>query len=206
MKLLILGPTGRLGQQLIAQALEQGHEVTAFARSPGKIAQASDRLRVVQGDVLHSQSVDAAAQGKDAVISALGVGESFKSGGLIARSMPNIVRAMENAGIRRFVLTSGVILKLEQVPPILKLVMRLLMTDLMADKRAGEDILRASNLDWTVVYPTRLTNGSKTGQYRHGEVLRLRGIPVISRADVADLILKLLGDPTSIRKEIVASN
>jgi putative NADH-flavin reductase len=80
------------------------------------------------------------------------------------------------------------------------------MKDLMRDKRAGEDLLRATDLDWTLVYPTRLTNGPRTGRYRSGEVLRLRGFPTISRADVADLILKLLNEMGSIQKEILASN
>jgi putative NADH-flavin reductase len=207
MKLLVLGATGPLGQRIVAQALEQGHEVTAFARSPQKLRLEHDHLRIARGDVLDgSGSVEAAVKGQEAVISALGVGRSFKSGGLIARSMPVIVQAMERQQVGRLIFTSGIIVKLDSVPFVMRVLLRLLQRDLMIDKKAGEDILRTSALDWTLVYPTALTNGPKTGRYRFGEQVELRGLPTVSRSDVADLILKQLSEAASIRKDIIVSN
>jgi putative NADH-flavin reductase len=206
-KLAIIGSTGLLGQELVAQALEEGHHVTAFARDPRKLTRSHANLRVVQGDVLDgSKSLEPAVEGQDAVVSALGVGESFKPGGLIARSTPHVLLAMEARGVQRLIVTSGIIVKLDLVPAIPRLLMRLLMKELAADKKAGEDLLRQSRLDWTIVYPTRLTTGPKTGKYRSGERLKLSGIPRVSRADVADLILKSIGDTSSIRKDIVISD
>jgi putative NADH-flavin reductase len=205
MRLLVLGSTGRLGHELVSQALEQGHDVTAFARTPDKLKLNHPKLKVVQGDVLETSTVKAAVLGQDAVISALGVGESFKSESLISRSMPVIVEAMETQGVGRLIFTSGIILKLDVVPLFMRLLMRLLMRDLMRDKKAGEDLLRQSRLEWTLVYPVRMTGGPKSGRYRSGERLKLTGIPRVARADVADLILKQLADRGSIHKDIIVS-
>jgi putative NADH-flavin reductase len=206
MKLLLLGATGRLGRELVGQGLARGHEITALVRNPEKLEVDHGALRVVRGDVLEGDGLASAAKGQDAVVSALGVGASLRPRGLIARSMPMIVRAMESQGVRRLIFTSGVILKPGAVPLVPRLLMRLLMRDLAADKKAGEDLLRETGLAWTLVYPVRLTNGPRSGKYRSGEQLVLRGFPTVSRADVADLILRLLEEPGSIRKDILISN
>ena len=72
MKLLILGATGGTGRALIEQALEQGHVVTALARNPAKIRTSHTNLRVIKGDILSYPSLEAAIEGQDAVLSALG--------------------------------------------------------------------------------------------------------------------------------------
>ncbi len=72
MNLLIIGATGGTGRALVDQALTQGHTVTAFVCNPAKIKPMRERLTLVQGDVLHYESVERAVQGKDAVLSALG--------------------------------------------------------------------------------------------------------------------------------------
>lgn len=72
MKVLIFGATGGTGRALAAQALEQGHVVTAFARDPAKVRASQQNLTVARGNMLDSKSVEAAVQGQDAVLSALG--------------------------------------------------------------------------------------------------------------------------------------
>ncbi len=72
MKLTIFGATGRTGRQLLTQALEAGHEVTAFVRDPSKLGVTHSRLRVMQGDVYDASVVEDATKGQDAVLSALG--------------------------------------------------------------------------------------------------------------------------------------
>jgi putative NADH-flavin reductase len=73
MKVLVFGATGGTGRQLVRQALEQGHVVTAFARDPGKMHLVHDNLRVVRGDILEPASIETAVAGQDAVMSALGI-------------------------------------------------------------------------------------------------------------------------------------
>jgi putative NADH-flavin reductase len=73
MKFLVFGVTGGTGREILAQALGQGHSVTAFVRNPAALTTKHKNLRVVRGDILDYPSVEASVQGKDAVLSALGV-------------------------------------------------------------------------------------------------------------------------------------
>lgn len=205
---LVLGATGGTGQQLVTQALQQGHMVTALVRDPSQMSFASDHLRVLAGSVTDDDSALATAvHGQDVVISALGVGKSFKSGSLIAESVPRIVRAMKDEGIRRVIFTSafGVGETLRDVPLVPRLFMRLLLQDVYRDKDAGEARLIDSQLDWTLVYPSGLVDGAATGRYRVGERLPLRGFPRIARADVAAFLLTQIDDTTYVRKRVLIS-
>jgi putative NADH-flavin reductase len=204
----VLGATGGTGQQLVAQALQQGHLVTALVRDPQRLAIASDRLRILTGSVDAGEALATAVRGQDVVISALGVGKSFKSGGLIARSMPCIVREMDAQGIRRLIFTSafGVGETHRDVPLIPRIFIRLLLQDVYRDKEAGEEQLRLSDLDWTLVYPAGLVDGPMTRRYRVGERLPLRGFPRISRSDVAAFLLSQIDDPTYVRRGVLISS
>ncbi|MBI5909982.1 MAG: SDR family oxidoreductase [Betaproteobacteria bacterium] len=209
MKLLVLGATGATGRQIVAQALERAHEVVAFVRNPGKLAISNDRLRVVTGSIPDdTRALTEAVRGQDAVVSALGVGNLLKSSDLISRSMRAIVPAMESQEVRRllFVSAFGVGETRRDVPLLPRIAQRLLLADVFADKEAGEDYLRRSSLDWTLIHPAILTNGPKTAKYRVGERLELHGLPKISRADVADFVLSQLEDATYLRKEVLISN
>ena len=176
---------------------------------PQRLTSTSDRLRVLSGSATDDGSTLAAAiHAQDVVISTLGVGNSLKSSGLIARSVPAIVRAMESQGVRRLIFTSayGVGATRRDVPLLPRILMRLLLRDLYADKEAGEEQLRRSALDWTLVYPVTLTNRPKTGRYRVGERLTLHGFPRVARADVAEFILTQIADSTYLRKGVLISS
>jgi putative NADH-flavin reductase len=208
-RILVIGATGPTGRQVVSQALKQGHQVTAFVRDPKRMPISHDRLRLVTGDVTEQgPALNTAVAGQDAVISGLGVGLTFKSHDLIARSMPKIVAAMESQGVSRLVFTSafGVGSTWIDVPPFARIMMRLLLRDVYADKAAGEEVLRRSQLDWTLVYPVGLTHGRKTGRYRVGERLSLHGLPSISRADLGAFLLAEIDDPTYIRKGVLISS
>ena len=209
MKLLVLGATGGTGRHVVMQALEQGHQATAIVRDPARLSVASDRLRVVTGNVTADDSaVVTAMQGQDAVISTLGVGKSFASGGLIAAAMPHIVRAMQGAGVRRLIVTSafGVGETFRDAPLVPRIFIRTLLRNVYRDKEAGEAVVRATDLVWTIVHPTGLTDGAATGTCRAGERLALRGFPTIARADVAAFLLKQVEDTTYIRKSVLISS
>lgn len=205
-KLLVLGATGGTGQQIVAQALQAGHEVTAFARSHDPASARHERLRRVAGDATDGgDSLARAVVGQDAVISALGRGMSLKSDRLMQRSVPAVLSAMRTHGVRRLIFTSalGVGDRLEEAPLFSRLMVRFVLRDLYADKEAGESLIRHSALDWTLVQAAQLTNGPVTGVYRAGEHLQLRGFPRISRADVAHFILHQLDDDAFVRKVVL---
>jgi len=208
MNILVFGATGATGQQVVKQALSQGHAVTAFVRNPGALPRNEKHLRIVIGDTTRdTPKIVEAVSGQDVVISALGRRNSFKSDHLIERSMQAIVSSMERAGVRRLIVVSalGVGESRRDAPLIPRIMYRVLLSDIFADKKAAEDKVRSSNLDWTFVYPVLLTEGSMTGAYRVGERLELHGLPKISRSDVAHFILTEIGNRTFVRKVAVIS-
>ena len=207
MNLVVFGASGGTGREIIEQALEQGHDVTAFVRDPKKLT-IRNNLHIIEGDALNDQSAIARAiAGRDAIISALGRANSLKSAGLIASSMAAIVPAAKKHDVRRLILIStfGVGDNSRNAPLVPRLMYRLLLGDIYRDKKAGEDIVKASGLDWTILHPVMLTTGPRTGTYRSGERLDLRGIPKVSRADVAHFALAQLEDKTFLLKTVVIS-
>ena len=101
MKLIIFGATGRVGSQLVSQALSQGHTVTAFVRDPQKLKTISDsNLRFVVGNVMNPGDVEKAMEGHDAVLVALGSG---RKGNIRSEGTNNVLKAMERTGVKRLV-------------------------------------------------------------------------------------------------------
>ena len=204
MKLLIIGATGGTGRALVEQALAQGHVVTAFARKPLKITTSHDRLTVAKGNVLDYNSLDQAVHGKDAVLSALGHKRLFIKTTILSEGTRNIIKAMQIHHVKRLICETslgigesrwrmGLYYTLFVIPFITFFYFR--------DKERQERYIKQSSLDWIIVRPGQLTNGRKRGTYRHG--LNIGSILLtvrISRADVADFMLKQLTDDSYLRK------
>jgi len=199
-RLLVVGATGGTGRELVAQALERGHEVTAFVRDPAALRIEHPRLRVACGDVLDYDSVESAVRGQDAVLSALGHRRYFPPTRILSEGTRNLLRAMESHGTRRFVCETslgigdsagrmGLAYTLFLIPVILPFY--------YWDKLRQERLITASRTRWMIVRPVALTNGPKRGVRRHG-----RGVgswlwaPSIARADVAAFMLDQLADDT----------
>ena len=207
MKLVIFGATGATGQCLVEQALAQGHDVTAFARNPLAFATHQEHLRVVAGDVFKPASVQEAVVGQDAVLCAIGghdrlrvaLSRQPRQKALCTVGTSNILDAMKQCGASRLICLSawGVGESKERFPFFFKhVILPLLMKDEYEDKEAQEQLVRHSSLDWTIVRPSRLTNGPHTGRYRMQAGLSFSGRSHISRVDVADCMLRQLTEPT----------
>ena len=209
MNILVFGAAGPTGRQVVEQALLRGHRVTAFIHRPGTLPLQHERLRVVAGDTTRdSTAVAEAVRGQDAVVSSLGRRKSFRSDHLMVRSMEAIVPAMEGAGVRRLILVSafGVGDSRRDAPLLPRIVHSIFLRDIFEDKRVAEERVRHSNLEWTVLYPTLLTNGPLTGKCRIGRRLKLSGMPKVSRADVAHVALEEIERPGLLHKVVVVSN
>ncbi len=201
MRVLIFGSTGSIGRELVDQAREQGHTVTAFARDATKLDLKHNNLQVAQGDVMDLASVERAVEGQEAVLCSLGAG---RKGTVRSEGTRNIVSAMENTGVRRFICQStlGVGDSQANLNLFWKYIMfGLLLRPAYLDHVSQEDHVRQSRLDWTIVRPAAFTDGERTGRYRHGfpgtdKTTELK----ISRADVADFMLKQLTDDTYLHK------
>jgi len=200
MRILIIGATGGTGRELVKQALERGHEVTAFARNPAKLGLTHERLRIAKGDVLDVPSIEAAMRGQEAVFSALGHKRWLGPSRILSAGTENLIRAMKAAGVRRLVCETalgigdtfgrmGLYYTLFVVPVILPFY--------FWDKHRQEQVIRASDLDWIIVRPGALTNGKKRGRVRAGKKIGNWLWTVrISRADVADFMLDQLTSET----------
>jgi putative NADH-flavin reductase len=208
-KLFVLGPTGGTGRHVVAQALDAGHQVTVLARDREKVTTQHPQLQVIVGDITAvGAAMTDAMHRHDAVISALGRGKTFQSENLIQRSVPSILSAMHASGVRRLVFTSalGVGASYRHSPLLPKIFFNTLLRGIYADKLLGDDFIRRSGLDWTIVQPVVLTDGPLTRKYRSGERLPLSGIPTISRADTAHFILDRINDESTFRKTLILSH
>ena len=194
MNVLVFGASGGTGREVVKQALDHGHSVRAFVRDPDKLEIKHAKLALIAGDVTEYASVERAVSGADAVASALGSGNSLGSDQALIDGVQNIVRAMEHAGVRRFVYLSmlGVDGSGRQLGFVDRyIVLPLLLRNVMKDHARKEALIQQSTLDWVIVRPPRLTNGPYTGRYRSGEDVRERTLLAsISRADAADFMVK----------------
>jgi len=201
MRLIVFGATGTLGLQVVGQALAQGHRVTAFSRHPENLAIDSPDLTPVSGDVLDRSAVEAAVKGHDAVIVALGAGHK---GGIRAAGTQNVIDGMKGQGISRLICLST--MGAGDSRPLLNFFWKRIMFGLLlraayADHQAQENAVRDSGLDWTLVRPAAFTDGPVTGVYRHGFANTVKDLALkISRADVADFMLRQLTDSAYLRQ------
>jgi putative NADH-flavin reductase len=205
---LIIGATGGTGRILLEKALEQGHEVTALARNPAAVAHRDYRPRVLEGNALDPEAVEAAVEGQDAVLSALGT-RSRKPTTLFSASTANLVDAMKKHGVRRLVCLTGIGAgdsKGHSGFLYDRVILPFVVNNQYEDKDRQEEIVRRSGLEWVIVRPARLTNESATGEYR----VFLSGDPYratsISREDVAAFMLAQLSEDRYLHQTPVISN
>lgn len=243
MKILIFGAAGKTGRELVKQALEQGHEVSAFVRNVPRVVPAADRLEFFTGDVRDENMVREAVRGQDAVISALGtrarVGPVIalvmlcqllapelpplswmvrlviptllilafsKRNPVLSIGARNIVNAMKENGVKRLVWQSalGVGNSKGQLGALYNFfLIPFFLRGSFADKEVQEKIIRESGLDWVIVRPGALTNGKLTGNYHQKNKSGYTFFtPSISRADVAEFMLKQTGDDSNLHSAV----
>jgi len=202
LRVLVIGATGGTGRQLVQQALEQGHQVTAFVRNTSKLKIAHANLRVVKGDVLDYPSLESAMRGQSAVLCALGHKRFFYPNKIQSSGMRNILRAMKAGDVPRLICETalGIGNSVGRLGlPHTFFILPLILPFYMWDKLRQEELIAASDRDWVIVRPGMLTNGDASDSYRHGPKVGSYLWPVkTARSDVADFMLKQLTDDTYI--------
>lgn len=188
MKLFIIGANGRTGTQLIDLGLARGHAVTAFVRSPEKIARRDPRLNIVRGNPHRVDELAAALPGHDVVFSALGVRARaiFRPIVLLEETAASTVAAMAQAGVRRLVYVSAATLFPEK--GLRFSFFRWLLRHQIRDVRAAEAIVHASKLDWTLTRPPRLTGGREESYRSEPGALPAGGFTLSYRALAAFML------------------
>lgn len=208
-RVLVVGATGGTGRQLVAQALDLGHDVTAFVRDPSKLEVRHPRLTVARGDVLDYASVEAAMRGHDAVLSALGHKRYIGPSRILSEGTRNVLRAMEVHGVPRLVCETA--LGIGDSAGRMGLYYTFLVVPLILpfyfwDKTRQERVIARSGVEWVIVRPGALTHGDKRGRVRHGHRVGSYVRTVrISRADVADFMLTQLDSDAYLRTAVGVS-
>lgn len=206
MKVIIFGASSATGRELIGQSLRAGYAVTAFVRDASKLGAEREKVIAVTGDALNPSDVEAAVKGHDAVLSVLG--PKGKPAVMAAESTKHIVAAMEKHGVKRLVVVSvaGVPVPQDQRGfNLISALIKLLLKDVFTDREHQLAILETSKVDWVAARVPRLTDDPPTGS-----VTAFFGNPSpsmkISRADLADFMLKQLTDDRWLRQAPIVKN
>ncbi len=203
LNVLVIGATGGTGRQLVMQALERGHHVTALVRNPAALGIQHERLHVMRGNVLDVTGLDEAVRGQDAVLSALGHKRFFGPTRILSDGTRNLLRAMETYGVRRLVCETA--LGIGDSAGRMGLyytffVILVILPFYFWDKTRQERLIAASHVHWIIVRPAALSNGPRRGRYRQGRRIgSFLWTARISRGDVADFMLNQLTDDTYLR-------
>jgi putative NADH-flavin reductase len=207
-ELTVFGATGGTGREVVGQALDAGHRVTAVVRDPARIPLRHPALQVVTADVTDSDALRPHLQGRHAAISALGP-RSNKYAGIASVATAAILRALDASGPRRFVAVSAA--PVGPVPREENFLARRIAIPLVrrafrrvyADLATMEDEIRSSSaVEWTIVRPPRLLNKPLSGRYRRVVGANVpRGL-AISRSDLAHAMLALLEDRATVRQVV----
>ena len=195
LNILIVGATRGIGRALVEQALASGNSVTALARHPERLTAQHERLRKARGDILDAGSLSGAMAGQNAVCCAIGVRTPWEQPGVFAKGTERLLQAMKSNAVRRLVCVTGIGAGDSRGHGGFlydRVFFPLLLKSVYADKDLQEALIRAADVDWTIVRPGFLTNGPQTRRYR--VLTELAGVSAgkISRADVAHFILEEL--------------
>jgi len=209
MKIALFGATGATGQQFLTQAAAAGHDVTAVVRNPAAVTDRS-RVSVVVADVMAPDAIGPLVAGQDAVVTAIGPRRGSTPTAVQTESTASIITAMRHNGLRRLVVVSNSGMVTTGDGPVSRFVakpiLRRVLRHSWADMGRMEDVVRASELDWTILRPPMLTNGERTGIYRIALDHNVRGGIQVSRADLADAILRSLADSAFIHATVSIAN
>jgi len=195
MKLFVIGATGRTGQEIVQQALERGHHVTAFVRSPEAVNLKHERLTVLLGNATDENQLAEAMQSHDAVLSALGPREVFKPSSLLHDSALATTRAMQRSGVKRLLILSAA----AHFPGIPNRIVSFILRNHMRDSLAMEKVVQESGLDWTIARPPRLTQ-KQYATYRSREGSAPEKGFTLSRKAVAAFMLDAIEQKRHFQK------
>lgn len=205
MKMVVFGASGGTGRELVRQGQALGHEVTAFVRNPAAIGGGAG-LRVVVGDARDAKAVAAAIAGQDAVLSALGA-RSLADETLLPEAMTQILVAMQQDGVRRLIVlgASGVWPGADKrlsvaAQLLLRVIQATVLKKPFAAQRRMQELISASDTEWTVAQPPRLLNAPGRGTWRVDAEALPAGGTTLARADLATFMLQQLSTTEWVRK------
>ena len=206
MKITILGATGALGSECLAQALDAGHDITVLVRNPEKLPQSlRHKVNVIQGDALQKDDVERSLpSGTEAILFAIGVDKNSPQD-LCTDVTRHIVDLMPGLAIDLLVWCGGgsTFVEQDQITFGAKFVRWFSATFLSLrhfDKEHQYQLLQQHpDINWIGIRPLQMNAGEKTGQYRLG-FDRFSGMSKITFADCAHAMVGMLEQDTWLRK------
>ncbi|AXB45222.1 NAD(P)-dependent oxidoreductase [Amycolatopsis albispora] len=206
MKITLFGATGATGKHVVDQACAAGHQVTAVVRDASKLTRGD--VTVVEADTMDPAAIEPAVAGADGVISALGSRNGRAPTTVCTDGAASILRAMAAVGTRRLVVVSASGLAKDNDGPLTRVLVKPLVQRMLrnpfADMTRMEELVRESELDWTIVRPPMLTEGPR-GPYRTAVDTGVRGGMRISRANLAHALLRALPDEDTYGKVLTVA-
>jgi putative NADH-flavin reductase len=211
MKLTILGSTGFVGKVLIKKAIAEGYQIKTLARDPGKLVEFKDKIQIIIGSVFESSSVEAAIEGSDVILSTIGPPQRNPGDPLqYEKAMKNIVSAMDKYGIKRYIHIGGAVHEGGENEvwnfsrKLLRSFLNLVGKQILVAKHLEWEVLKSSDLDWTLVRPPRIANEEASGNIFADEKM-LKSLK-ISVGDLTDFILQQISSKDWIRKAPLVSS
>jgi putative NADH-flavin reductase len=209
MKIAVFGASGTIGQRIVREALDRGHEVTAISRHPLP-SPFNGQVKAVAGDVTDPGSVARAVAGHDVVVSAVGPGHD-QAPEFLSQAARGLLDGLPRAGVRRLIVVNGA--GSLEVAPGKQLVdtpeFHEAWKPTALAHRDALQIYRRADLDWTVFSPAALiTPGERTGKYRTGTdqlVTDEQGQSRISAEDYAVALLDEVEQPRHIRQRFTVA-
>jgi uncharacterized protein YbjT (DUF2867 family) len=199
LKVTVLGAMGKTGIEVVRQALEAGHSVVGLIRKSDGL-ESDPNLAIVIGDATNPTDIVKASQDSDVIISTLG-SSSLKST-LMTDAVKAVIAASEITGRKRFILLSSFEVEKERLKGAAR-VMSGVLKGVIDDKSASENLVRSSDLDWTILYATRLTEQSKGSGLRVVPEAEKIGLSnKIARADVAAFMLEAAEHNAYVKAEV----
>lgn len=206
MNIFLLGATGGTGKEILIKLLEQKHQVFALARNPEKLNITDDNLKIIKGSIYNAETYQNELGKCDLVISALGTGTSRKPTEIYSKGGQQVISVMQKANVKRLItLTAGAFDPTDPATQswIIKYIVQPLFKNIYSDMQKWETILENStDIDWTIIRPSRLINGKEKGRYRVQLDHCPKGGSKINRTDLADFIVKQINSDKYIRQKV----
>lgn len=208
-KIFIFGASGLTGIQVVREAYNAGYEVTVIVNDPENYVFNNTQIKIIEGDAFHPETFEDALNGKDVVISCLGLNHQTTDA-LYSKGIKNIINAMKKAGMKRLICIS-----LQEIEfakgtsaSIIKNLLNLfqyMFQRCNPDILMLESIMLESNLNWTLIHPQNLLNGLKTGCYRTSINVKLTNPTSLTRRDLADFIIYYMDDEKFFQSKVEIS-
>jgi putative NADH-flavin reductase len=206
MSIVVFGANGPTGRLLVAHALAAGHQVIAVTRRPDKFPQQHPNLTVARADVLDASAVEGVVSGADAILSTLGAPYGRKQVAVYSVGVRNILTAMERHQVRRLVVVSSSATDPKPYADagfffnrvVQPFVVNVLGKTVYEDMRRMEELIRNSEVDWTIVRPSGLFDADFVSDYELAEN-HIAG-RFTARSDLAAAMLAQIDDERYVRK------